>query len=176
MKKEKKKRSEGSAFGRKFSGSIYFLLIVVCLYIIVFLFDPGGAKESLKISLKIVKIIIPVLVIVIVFTAAIDYFLNPQKIAKYLSKESGIKGWAIATIGGIISHGPSFVWYQLIQDLRGKGMSSGMAAVFFYNRAIKIPLLPMMIFYFSLKFVVVLTLLMITASLIVWKVMDLINK
>ena len=176
MKKEKKKRSEGSAFGRKFSGSIYFLLIVVCLYIIVFLFDPGGAKESLKISLKIVKIIIPVLVIVIVFTAAIDYFLNPQKIVKYLSKESGIKGWSIAAISGIISHGPPFVWYSLVQGLRDKGMSAGLAAVFFYNRAVKIPFLPMMIFYFGVKFVVVLTVLMVIASLVVWKVMDFINR
>ena len=161
---------------RKVPTCIYFLLAVILIFIVLFFIDRTGAKESLKISFNIAKTIIPILVIVIAFTAFVNYFLDSQKIAKYLSKESGIKGWAIATIGGIISHGPSFVWYQLIQDLRGKGMSSGMAAVFFYNRAIKIPLLPMMIFYFSLKFVVVLTLLMITASLIVWKVMDIINK
>jgi len=93
-----------------------------------------------------------------------------------LSKESGIKGWAIAAISGIISHGPPFVWYLMIQDLREEGMSSGLAAVFFYNRAIKIPLLPMMIFYFGWQFVVVLSLLMIIASFVVWKVMDIINK
>lgn len=163
-KKQKKK---------KIPNSIYFLIVVILIFIILFFIDSEGAKESLKISWKITKTVIPIIIIVIIFTAITDYFLSPQKIAKYLSKGSGIKGWSIAAAGGIISHGPSFVWYQLIQDLREKGMSSGLAAVFFYNRAIKIPLLPMMIFYFGWQFVVVLSLLMIIASFAVWKVMDL---
>ena len=163
-KKQKKK---------KIPNSIYFLIGVILIFIILFFIDSEGAKESLKISWKITKTVIPIIIIVIIFTAITDYFLSPQKIAKYLSKGSGIKGWSIAAAGGIISHGPSFVWYQLIQDLREKGMSSGLAAVFFYNRAIKIPLLPMMIFYFGWQFVVVLSLLMIIASFAVWKVMDL---
>ncbi|MCK4339447.1 MAG: permease [Candidatus Cloacimonetes bacterium] len=167
MKSEQKKR--------KISG-IYFLSAIILVYIILFLIDLYGAKESVTISLKIFKSIIPILIIVIVFTALINYFLNPQKTSKYLSKESGIKGWSIAAISGIISHGPPFVWYPMIQGLRDKGMGTGLSAVFFYNRAIKIPLLPMMIFYFSLKFVVVLTVLMIIASLVVWKVMDFINR
>jgi len=163
-KKQKKK---------KIPNSIYFLIVVILIFIMLFLIDSEGAKESLKISWKITKTIIPIIIIVIIFTAITDYFLSPQKIVKYLSKGSGIKGWSIAAAGGIISHGPSYVWYQLIQDLREKGMSSGLAAVFFYNRAIKIPLLPMMIFYFGWQFVVVLSLLMIIASFVVWKVMDL---
>lgn len=161
---------------RRVLGNIWFLLVVIFIFIFLLFVDSSGAKESLRISLKIAKTIIPILFIVIAFTTLVDYFINPQKIAKYLSNESGIKGWAIAAIGGIISHGPIFVWYQLIQDLRGKGMSSGLAAVFFYNRAIKIPLLPMMIFYFGWQFVVVLSLLMIIASFVVWKVMDFINR
>lgn len=159
----------------KISGNLYFLLIVVSLYVIVFVFDPVGCKDSLKITFGIVKIAVPILIIVIMFTALVDYFINPQKVAKYLSRESGVKGWAIATIAGTISHGPPFVWYPLIQDLREKGMSSGLAAVYFYNRAIKIPLIPMMVYYFGWKFFVVLTLFTIIASFIIWRAMDLIN-
>ncbi|MCK4358582.1 MAG: permease [Candidatus Cloacimonetes bacterium] len=175
MKSEQKKRSGGSNIGGKISG-IYFLATVIFVYLLLFLINSSGAKESITISIKILKSIIPILIIVIFFTFIINFFLKPQKIVKYLSKESGIKGWVIATISGIISHGPPFVWYPMIQGLREKGMSTGLSAVFFYNRAIKIPLLPMMIFYFSLKFVVVLTVLMIIASFVVWKVMDFINR
>ncbi len=173
--KDTNKNVKESTFGRKTSG-IYFIAIVIFIYLLLFLINFSGAKESAIISLKILKSIIPILIIVIFLTAIINFFLKPQKIVRYLSKESGFKGWVIASIGGIISHGPLFVWYSMIRDLREKGMSPGLAAVFFYNRSIKILLLPMMIFYFGLKFVIVLTLLMIISSLLVWRVMDCVNE
>jgi uncharacterized membrane protein YraQ (UPF0718 family) len=58
------------------------------------------------------------------------------------------------------------MWYPLLADLKEKGLSHGLIACFLYNRAIKIPLLPLLIFYFNWQFVIVLTIVMIGASLI----------
>jgi len=51
-------------------------------------------------------------------------------------------------------------------------MKNGLAAVFLYNRAVKIPLVPLMIYYFGVKFLIILTLLTLLASIIEGKVID----
>ena len=58
------------------------------------------------------------------------------------------------------------MWYPLLADLKSKGLNSGLIACFLYNRAIKIPFLPLMIFYFSLKYVLILTVVMVFMSVI----------
>ena len=87
--------------------------------------------------------------------------------------ESGIKGWVLAISMGILSHGPIYVWYPLLKDLRDHGMRSGLIAVFLYNRAIKIPLLPVMIFYFGIGFVIILSIYMMIASVVEGKIINL---
>jgi uncharacterized membrane protein YraQ (UPF0718 family) len=69
-------------------------------------------------------------------------------------------------VAGIVSSGPLYVWYPLLAELRDKGVGYGYLAAFLYNRAIKVPLLPVAIFYFGLKYIVVLTTLMIVFSII----------
>ena len=51
--------------------------------------------------------------------------------------------------------------------MREKGMKTGLAAAFLYNRAVKVPLLPLMVFYFGVAFTVVLTVYMIIFSVVV---------
>lgn len=58
------------------------------------------------------------------------------------------------------------MWYPLLADLREKGMREGYIATFLYNRAVKVPMLPLMIFYFGLPFTLALSLWMIVLSVI----------
>lgn len=83
-----------------------------------------------------------------------------------MGKEKGVKGWLIAIGGGILSTGSIYMWYPLLKDLKEKGVRYGFISVFLYNRAIKIPLIPIIITYFGVKFVVVLTLVMVFVSII----------
>ena len=80
-------------------------------------------------------------------------------------KEKGIRKWFYVIIGGILSSGPIYMWYPLLADLRSKGLNYGLIACFLYNRAIKIPLLPLAIIYFSWQYIIILTLVMITVSI-----------
>ena len=80
--------------------------------------------------------------------------------------EAGKVGWLIAMVAGIVSAGPIYLWYPLLSDLQEKGMRPAFTAVFLYNRAVKIPLLPMMILYFGLKSVIILTLYMMIFSML----------
>ncbi len=85
---------------------------------------------------------------------------------KHLSKSSGMKRWFIAILGGLISTGPIYMWFPMLREMKDNGVSYGFIACFLYNRAVKPPLIPVMIFYFGLKFTLVLGFVMIFMSII----------
>jgi hypothetical protein len=83
-----------------------------------------------------------------------------------MGRDSGLRGWSLAIVGGILSVGPIYAWYALLRDLRTKGMRTALIAVFLYNRGIKLPLLPLMIHYFGLAYTLVLAIYMTLFSLL----------
>jgi len=58
------------------------------------------------------------------------------------------------------------MWYPLLGDLKEKGMKDSLIATFLYNRAVKIPLLPMMVDYFGWDFALALSIYMILFSVV----------
>ncbi len=161
--------------GKRGWNNLYFLGLVIILYLFIFCFDFENAYNSLKASGGILVKLIPVLFLVVFLMGLLNYFLKPKAISKYLGKSSGARGWVLSVIAGIISHGPIYAWYPLLKELRKQGMRQGLAAVFLYNRAIKIPLLPVMIYYFGLAFAVILLVFTIIASLIEGKIIEMLE-
>jgi uncharacterized membrane protein YraQ (UPF0718 family) len=137
---------------------------VVLLYLGLWLAGSTGVVPALRRAGHILATLAPILAVVVLLSAGINYWLNPKALAKHLGEESGLRGWLIALGAGILSHGPMYAWYPLIEDLRRHGVRDGLVAAFFYARAIKLPLLPMMVAYFGLDFTVVLTLLTLAAA------------
>ena len=144
----------------------YFLVIVIIIYLITSFFKFDVILPSLYFSYKILINVIPIFILVFIIMIVINYFITPGSVNKYLVKSSGLKRWVIAIIGGIISTGPIYMWYPMLKELKKKGVNYGFIATFLYNRAIKLPLIPMIIFYFGLLFTVVLTIVMIIMSVI----------
>jgi len=138
--------------------------IVVLLYVAAFVLDPQRAGMSLEGFWHVLKTLIPILAVVIVLTAMMHLWVDPKDLARHLGQESGARGWMIALIAGVVSHGPMYAWYPMIQDLREKGARDGLIVAFFYARAVKLFLLPMMATYFGLTFTVVLTILILAAA------------
>ena len=155
--------------------SIYFLAVVGFLYLMLFIFEPAKTAEALKASGALLISILPVLLLVIFFMGIMNYLLNPKQVKRHVGEGSGLKGWTLAISTGILSHGPIYVWYPLLRDLQRHGMRNGLIATFLYNRGIKLPWLPVMIYYFGLAFVLVLLVAMIIASIAEGKLIDMLE-
>ncbi len=145
---------------------IYFLGMMIMLYIIFFIFWPQKTLQSLMISLHQFIELLPVLFFILVIMVLFNFYLKPQKVKKLLGKESGWKGWLIALLLGIIIHGSIYAWFPLLKELKAQGMRDGLVACFLYSRAVKIPLIPLMIYYFGLKFFLILLIFMLMSALI----------
>lgn len=151
--------------GPKPSG-LYFLPLVLLCYLLLGFLDPGGALASLAKSGEILAKLLPVMLVVILLLGAISHFFDAKALSRHLGKESGIRAWLIAVAGGILSHGPSYVWYPMLAKLQGQGVRDGLIATFLYVRSIKLPWLPVMVDYFGWEFTALLSLYLILFGLL----------
>ena len=156
----------------KISAKWIFFIIMAVIYLVLFFVNSILAKEIFFQFLFFLQNIIPVFVLVFVLIFFSNLFFDSKKIVKFVGKSAGFKGWIISIVGGILSTGPIYMWYPLLSDLKEKGMRDGFIAAFLYNRAVKIPILPMMIYYFGLSFTAILTFYMILFSIINGFVVD----
>ena len=148
---------------KKPSNSTIFLGLVLIVYLILFMINSELFYSSILFFYEILLKVIPIFIIVFILMIFTNYFITPKFILKHVKKR-GMKKWFFVIVGGILSSGPIYMWYPLLADLKEKGLNKGLIACFLYNRAIKIPLLPLIVFYFSWKFVIVLSLTMVVAS------------
>jgi len=135
--------------------------------VILFFVSPDKAGQAIKSSGNVLLSMLIPLCLVFFIMLLINLFLKPASVAKFLGKGSGIKGIILAAVAGIISTGPIYAWYPLLKDLKDKGAGESSIAIFLYNRAVKPFLLPVMIGYFGWLYVVILTILMVLASIAV---------
>lgn len=151
---------------KKINNNVFFLIIVLFLYFILIFINFDLVQKSLFQFIQLTKEIIPVFISIFILMFLLNIYLDKNKIMKLLGHSSGIKGWIISVIGGILSMGPVYIWYPILSDLKEKGMKNSFIAVFLYNRAIKLPVLPIMVHYFGLTFTIILTSYMIIFSII----------
>jgi len=150
---------------KQISGSWYFLIGMLIVYLIVFFIKQDLFSLSIIFFYNILLKIIPVFILVFLLMSLTNYFITPKFVMKHLGRK-GIKKWFFIIVGGILSTGPIYMWYPLLADLKNKGLSYGLIACFLYNRAIKIPLLPIAIFYFGWQYILVLSMIMIFVSVL----------
>lgn len=158
MAEQKKEGRKKSRYG------ICFPCMVALVYLGLAFWDFRIFSASLKESWNMTLKIAPVMLVVLFFMILLNYLVRPQTIRKDLGKGTGIKGYLLAIAGGVFSHGPIFVWYPFLKDLKEEGMSSGLIAVFLYSRAVKLPLLPLMVAYFGIGYTLLLTFYTLLAS------------
>jgi len=147
-------------------GGWLFFAVVVLMYGISAVIDLDLTRQALDSFIQMADKIAPALVLVFVLIFITDLFLNPKRIEKYLGKQSGLKGWLIAIGAGILSTGPIYAWYALLADLKQQGMRSALMVAFLYSRAVKLPLLPLMIHYFGMGYTLLLCLYLIGFAIV----------
>ncbi len=146
-------------------GRWLFLLVMFFVYTATFFISRSKAEVTLHIFIKLLFEVLPILLIVYLFQLLLDYFVSNKRLKHFMEAKKGIREWVIAIVGGILSVGPGYVWYPLLKDLKDKGVKDRFLVAFLYNRAIKIPWLPMLIFYFGWMYSLILLVVMVIASI-----------
>jgi uncharacterized membrane protein YraQ (UPF0718 family) len=155
--------------------TLKFVYIMTLVYVAIAVFNKGLFTKLIVRTSDIFSIIFPVFIVIFVLMIFSNYFITYEFVMKHLGKK-GIKRWLYVIIAGILSSGPIYMWYPLLKDLKDKGLSSGLIATFLYNRAIKIPMIPIALVYFSLKYVIVLLIVMIVVSVVQGIVIEFLEK
>ena len=123
----------------------YFLISMVSAYVILFFAWPHIFWSSFNFFEKILIKILPIFVLVFALMVAVNRYMNNDFIIKHM-RGNKIKSWLYIIIGGVLSTGPMYIWYPLLKDLRNNGINNGEIACFLYNRSIKPPFFPLIIF------------------------------
>ena len=147
-------------------GGWLFLAVVLTVYGLLGLVNPAATSQSLTFFTHVMLQVLPVLALVFLLLFIANLVLKPKWIRRYLGSGSGIKGWLAATLGGMLSLGPIYPWYAMLAELRQKGMRNALIAAFLYSRAVKLPLLPLMIHYFGLAYTLILCIYLVVFSII----------
>jgi uncharacterized membrane protein YraQ (UPF0718 family) len=138
--------AKGSA---KASRGWLFLAGVAAVYALAGLFNPSLVSQALAALAPLIVRIVPALVLVFGLLFLANLFLERKWLVQHLGKNTGFGGWLLTIICGILSAGPLYAWYPLLGELKDKGMSGALVATFLYSRALKLPLLPLMVHYFG---------------------------
>jgi hypothetical protein len=141
---------------RRGLGGWIFLALVLLSYGLIGLFEPEATTQALTFFLHVMRQVLPVFGLVFILLFIANLLLEPKWIKRYLGIGAGPKGWVAAVFGGILSIGPIYVWYAILSELQSKGMRTALIATFLYGRAVKLPLLPIMIHYFGIAYTLVL--------------------
>lgn len=155
---------------------VKFLLVVVFIYAFTAFVNAEATLISLKSSLTILYSLIPIFIFIITITALINYFVKPKHIIKHLGEDSGVKGLFYAIISGVLIHGPLYMWYGVIKEIREGGAKEQLLITFLFARAVKLPLLVFMIDLFGLGFTLIMTLFTLIASVVQGYLFTYINK
>jgi len=158
--------------GKPKLGGLLFLGLVCLAYGVTGLVEPGLVRQALASFGRMLREVTLVLILIFVLTFFVERYLTAERTRTWLGRDSGLRGWLLALLAGVLSAGPVYTWYALLAELRAKGMRPGLVAVVLYARAIKLPLLPVLAHYFGLGYTVVLSLSIAAFSLVNGLVMD----
>jgi len=165
MEKRTKKK-EGSRTMSK------FWLAVLVIYSVAFLSNRQLFWNSLEATGQTLLKILPIILFVFAIMILSNLFLTPERIKKHFSHEAGIKGWLYAMLFGILIAGPSYILYPMLKEMKAGGLRTGYLTAFLYNRNVKIPFIPVMIYYFGWQYTIVVTGLIIIFSIISGIIME----
>ena len=141
-------------------------VIIVAVAIAVSFVDPSKTKIAVVKTIKNLFILLPTIVAVAYFTGIINVWLNQKTIAKWIGRESGIKGRFLGMLFGTFMVGPVFVFFPFMNELIGKGAEVGVIITVIGSWTVKINWLPFGISVLGWKFIVVMNLLIMAFALL----------
>ena len=168
----KSKQNNAQPKKKPSKGLRIFWLAVISIYGVAFLVNSNLAWRGLQATGQTLVKIIPVILLIFGIMVVSNLFLTPEKVKKHFGHEAGLKGWFYAMVFGVLVAGPPYTLYPMLKQMREHGLRTNYLAAFLYNRNIKIPLIPAMIYYFGWQYALVMTVLVMIFSIISGVVME----
>ncbi len=141
-----------------------FFWVICGIYLGVSIFHPVFIQESFEQFLFLLHQISLSFVFVIIFMYTFNVLISDKLIKKYLHGNVGWKQYLLVALVGVLSTGPIYLWFAYLSRMKEQGLNEGLISLFLYNRAIKLPFIPLMIEYFSVKITVVIVVLVFLFS------------
>jgi uncharacterized membrane protein YraQ (UPF0718 family) len=167
MKKELIKKNKGKGI---------LLFFVGVLYGGLYVYNSAIFFDTLHFFGKTFIQILPILLLVFVIMFLFNLFVTPKTLVKHMGDSTKKRGWVISIVAGVVSSGPIYMWFPLVKDLRNHGVKESFLTTFLYSRAVKIPLLPMMVYYFGLSYTIIVTSLILIFSILNGVIVSYITK
>ena len=148
-------------------GRWLFLAAVLVAWGVLALFRPELLAPAWQRFSGLLAEMLPALLLVFIFLFLANLLAERPWIERHMGQEGGLRGWLVALGAGVLSAGPPWPWYALAGQLMKRGVRPGLAAAFLYARAIKLPMLPLLIHYFGLAYSVVLSFWLLVFAILV---------
>lgn len=130
-----------------------FQIIILLILILLKIFSPSIADNSIGVILSFGKEMLMVLPPVFIVIGLIEAWVSREKIDKWLGQESGIKGMLISMALGTLPAGPLYAAFPVGASLIERGASYRNIIIFLSSwAALKIPHVMMEISFLGLKF------------------------
>lgn len=153
-----------------------FPACVVSIYWILFLIAPDRTWTGLQTAGRVlIQAALPLLLAFGVMVL-LNRYLSPFHVSTFLGSRAGIKGVLFSALAGILSMGPIFAWYPLLESLRKQGASDFHLANFLSHRAVKPVMLPVMILYFGWRFSLIFTVFCVLGALVTATAVSLLGR
>ncbi len=149
----------------KINKATKFILLVFCLYLIIGIFNKNLTLKALSNTGQMLIKISPIFILIFIVMLIINVFLKIEKIKQHLGDDSNWKTWIYTIIAGVLISGPPYILFPMLKNLKDGGMKNSLIAIFLYNRNVKIPFIPVMIFYFGLPFTVIISIYIVIFSI-----------
>ena len=151
---------------KKFPFRLKFLITILLSYLVVAYFNFSLAKTAFLDTVDLFIKLLPLLAFIFVLNTLMNKYLTAKIVQRHIGEKKGIKKWLYAIVLGVIISGPPYMLYPMLGDLKKRGASDGFLATLLFNRNVKIPFIPVMIYYFGVAYTLMISLLIIIFSLL----------
>ncbi len=157
----------------KYWFSWLFFFIILILYLVISLINISWWLSVAKYFFTIlIWTIFPVLILVYFLIFIFNLIIDKDYIKNFLKKWNYFSKLILSVVWGILSSWPVYLWYPLLKKFKQQWITDWHIASFIYARAIKIPLLLMMVSFFWLKYTLIFNLVVFVFAFIIWIIID----
>jgi uncharacterized membrane protein YraQ (UPF0718 family) len=153
-----------------------FLVLVLIIYLVLLFQHPSLVWVSLRSSCSIIIKASTTFIFIFISLFLSHLLLRPEFLLKRINGKAKIAEWAIAIVSGLLFMGAMFMSFPLMARLKEKKVGLGFIAIFLACKPINLALIPTFMLFFGVKYVLIITILMIVFAFIQGVIFDYFEK